>query len=126
MNESGISLLEVLIAMIIMAVGIMGLAPMIVLSVESNNISREIIDVTTLAKQKLEEFESADTLPTLPYTEVETGVAGYYDRHSQLRDNTTDSLVPSGVCQADITILWTDKSGLNRSTTYSTFLDKGN
>lgn len=124
-NDKGLSLLEVLVAMIILSLGILGLAPMVVMSIEGNNMSRDVLVVSSLAAEKLEYFESLEDLPTVPYTENEEGLEGGYNRATSIQDNTTDVTIPAGVCQIDVTISWTDKQGVDRSTTYSTLLVKG-
>ena len=124
-NDKGLSLLEVLVAMIILAMGVLGLAPMVVMSIEGNNISRDVLVVSSLAAEKLEYYESLDVLPEVPYTETETDLEGNYTRNTSIQDNTTDAAIPEGVCQIDVTITWTDKTGVDRSTTYSTLLMEG-
>lgn len=124
-NDKGLSLLEVLVAMIILAMGVLGLAPMVVMSIEGNNISRDVLVVSSLAAEKLEYYESLEVLPAVPYKEVEEGLEGAYTRTTSIQDNTTDVTIPAGVCQVDVTITWTDKTGVYRSTTYSTLLMEG-
>ena len=124
-NDKGLSLLEVLVAMIILSLGILGLAPMVVMSIEGNNMSRDVLVVSSLAAEKLEYYESLETLPVIPYTETESNLEGSYNRVTTIRDNTTDASIPDGVCQIDVVISWTDKQGVDRSTTYSTLLVKG-
>ena len=124
-NDKGLSLLEVLVAMIILSLGILGMAPMVVMSIEGNNMSRDVLVVSSLAAEKLEFYESLETLPVIPYTETESDLEGGYVRATSIQDNTTDPSIPDGVCQIDVTISWTDKTGVDRSTTYSTLLMKG-
>ncbi|UCE25715.1 MAG: prepilin-type N-terminal cleavage/methylation domain-containing protein [Candidatus Zixiibacteriota bacterium] len=124
-NDKGLSLLEVLVAMIILSLGILGMAPMVVMSIEGNNMSRDVLVVSSLAAEKLEHFESLETLPEFPYKEEETGLEGGYNRATIIQDNTTDATIPDGVCRIDVVISWTDKTGVARSTTYSTLLMKG-
>ena len=124
-NDKGLSLLEVLVAMIIPSLGILGMAPMVVMSIEGNNMSRDVLVVSSLAAEKLEYYESLETLPAVPYTETEPDLEGGYTRATSIRDNTTDVSIPDGVCQIDVTITWTDKTGVDRSTVYSTLLMKG-
>ncbi len=124
-NDKGLSLLEVLVAMIILSLGILGMAPMVVMSIEGNNMSRDVLVVSSLAAETLEYYESLETLPTVPFTETETNLEGGYVRLTSSEDNTTDASIPNGVCQIDVTISWTDKTGVDRSTTYSTLLMKG-
>ena len=123
-NERGISLLEVLIGMIILACGILGMAPMVVLSMEGNNISRDVTIASNLAKEKMEYFEGLSPLPTFPYEEKEDGLSGNYTRSVRMWDSTVDTLVPPDLCQLDITIVWTDQAGTNRAMNYSTFILK--
>ncbi len=124
-NDKGLSLLEVLVAMIILSLGILGMAPMVVMSIEGNNMSRDVLVVSSLAAEKLEYYESLETLPGVPYAETESDLEGGYTRQTAINDNTTDVTIPAGVCQIDVTISWTDKTGVARSTTYSTLLMKG-
>jgi prepilin-type N-terminal cleavage/methylation domain-containing protein len=124
-NDKGLSLLEVLVAMIILSLGILGMAPMVVMSIEGNNMSRDVLVVSSLAAEKLEYYESLETLPAVPFTENERSLEGGYDRVTTINDNTTDATIPEGVCQIDVTISWTDKGGVDRATTYSTLLMKG-
>ncbi len=123
-NERGISLLEVLIGMIILACGILGMAPMVVLSMEGNNISRDVTMASNLAKEKMEYFEGLSILPTLPFEEKEAGLAGNYTRSIRMWDSSVDTLVPPDLCQLDITIAWTDQAGTNRAMNYSAFILK--
>lgn len=122
-DQHGISLLEVMVAMIVLAIGILGLAPLVTLSIDGNIISSDIIKASNLAKEKLEYYEALDTLPAVPYTETETGLDGGYDRTILIRDNATDSLIPPGLQQIDIVISWTDKAGMHRSTSYTSLLN---
>ncbi len=122
-NQNGLSLLEVLISMIILGVGILGLAPMIVLSIEGNNISQDVLSVSTIAKDRLERYEGATAFPAVPYTNVEYNIDGTYDVTTTLLDNASDSTIPLGNYQVNIYITWTDKSGVPRNTTYTTLVN---
>ena len=119
-NAKGMTLLEALISMIILSLGLFGLAPMIVLSIESNNISQDMSSISNLAREKLEYFASSGSLPAyLPYQEVEEGVSGSYHRVTYIWDNSVDSTLPDGVCNVNVAIAWIDKSGVTRLSEYS-------
>ena len=93
-DKRGVSLLEVLISLLILGFGLLGLAPMIVMSIEGNVISRDHSDVSRLAKEKIEYYESLDSLPSMPFVELEDSVSNMYSRLTCLRDSTIDTLIP--------------------------------
>jgi len=122
-NQKGISLIEVLVSMVIIAIGLLGLAPLVVLSIDANSMSQDAMAACTLAKEKIETYENASLLPTLPYSEAETDLEGGYNRSTRIWDNTVDTLLPADLCQVEVVISWQDKMGVSRSATYSTLLD---
>ena len=122
-NESGWSLLEVLIGMIVLAVGLLGLAPMLTMSIEGNMMSRDNTVAASLAKEQVELYEGMSALPATPFTQTETGLeGGKYNRLTFLRGHATDTLIPTGVFQIDVQVSWTDGSNVPRTTRYSTFI----
>ncbi|PKK83909.1 MAG: hypothetical protein CVT49_05650 [candidate division Zixibacteria bacterium HGW-Zixibacteria-1] len=120
-NSDGVSLLEVLIGMIILGVGLMGLAPMVVVSIEGNVISRDNSVAANLLKQKVEHFEGLHTMPTVPYIETETGLQSIYTRTTNIQDHSVDTLIPNGVYKIDVVVSWTDNQNVQRSNQYSTY-----
>ena len=124
-GQKGLTLLEVMISMIILSIGFLGLAPMVVLSIEGNNISRDVLNVSGFAKQQIEFYKTLDpdSLPAAPYTNTQTNLAGGYNMTTYLNDNATDPTVPLGLDRIDIIIDWTDNVGVGRSASYSTFVE---
>jgi Tfp pilus assembly protein PilV len=123
-NERGITLIEVMISILILAFGLLALAPLVVLSVETNNISRDALLASTLAKEKIELYQQSSAIPALPYTEYETNINGGYNRYTYIYDNTVDSLIPPQLCNMQVTISWVNKLGSQRSISYETMLAK--
>ncbi len=123
-NDKGIGLLEVLIGMVIIAVGLLGFAPLLVLSVEGNVIARENSDAASLLKEKLEYFEGLDPMPTVPYKEEELNLGGQFTRTTVIEDHATDSLIPEGLYKVDVQVVWADNQSVRRSSSYSTFIVK--
>lgn len=124
-NSNGMSLLEAMISMIILSLGLFGLAPLIVLSVESNNISQDMSNVSSLAKEKLEYFSDPEMIPSyLPYKEIEEGTHQGYHRITYIWDNSTDTTLPDGIYNINVAIAWRDKTGVNRLSEFTSTVYK--
>ena len=57
-NNSGFTLMEVLVAMVILSVGLLGTAALIIGIINSNKLSNRISTATVLAQDKMEEIKS--------------------------------------------------------------------
>ncbi len=116
--------------MVVLAIGILGLAPMIVLSIEGNTISRDYSIASELAKEQLEYYESVDwPMPedtgldeddslgmiTVALTEVDG-----YSRNVTIE--AADGSNPPSLCKVKVSITWTTEMGQLRSTTHSTLI----
>ncbi|MFH1700299.1 MAG: prepilin-type N-terminal cleavage/methylation domain-containing protein [Candidatus Zixiibacteriota bacterium] len=145
-NEKGVSLLEVMIAILILGCGVLGLTPMFILSVKGNVIARDNSFVTNLIKEKIELYEGMDPLPALPFKDADlvvwergevgqnemgrdtictgysSGDPGVFTRTVVMEDNTTDSLIPAGLVQITVAVSWLDHQNLNRSSSSSTYI----
>ncbi len=53
-NERGFTLIEVMVTMVILAVGLLAVAGMQVISIKSNTTSRDVTEASTLAMDRLE------------------------------------------------------------------------
>jgi len=122
---TGISLLEVLISMVILGVGILGLAPLMMVSLDSNSESRDLSLATQLAKDKMELLESLDTLPAMPFTENETAIENKFARATYITDHASDSLIPPDRYKVLVQVSWLTDANLARSTQMSTLMRKG-
>lgn len=145
-NQKGVSLLEVMIAILILGFGVLGLTPMFVLSVKGNVIARDNSFVSNLIKEKIEHYEGLDPLPALPFKEadliawergeaghaemgrdtiltgLESGDPGVFTRTVVMLDNASDSLIPPGLVQITVGVSWRDHQDLNRSSSSSTYI----
>ncbi len=124
LNSRGLSLLEVLISMLILAFGILGLAPMMVLSVDANSTSRDFSIAAELAKESLENYESNPAAMVAPYSNTENNVRDNFSRTTYIIDHTADTLIPDSRYKLVVVISWIDHNGLSQSTQMSTLVKK--
>ena len=121
--ERGLTLLEALVSMVILAVGVLGLAPVLVTAVRGNSASRDNTVATNLAREQIEVYERINPLPALPFTSSETGLGGgAYNRTTTIIDNTSDPAIPVGSCQIDVNVSWADVASLPRNTRLTTLI----
>jgi type IV pilus assembly protein PilV len=137
-REAGISLIEVMVAMIVMGIGLIGIAPLMVLSLEANDISKDVTVASNLARDKVEYLEGLDSIPESMYAQNETNVYTTYEksdgsviademvigfnRMTVIQDSTTDSLIPAGLLKVTVGISWMDDAGMSRQTAVSTYI----
>jgi len=123
-SKGGLSLLEVLISMVILGIGVLGLAPMLVLSIDSNSISRDFSIATQLAKEKLEFYEAEPAISGVPFSDTENNLRGRFTRTTYIIDNASDTTLPDNIYQISVTLSWPDDLGKNHSTTMQTLVRK--
>jgi type IV pilus assembly protein PilV len=123
-NQKGMTLLEVLVAMLILAFGVLGLAPMIVISMYGNSYSNQVTVADAIALDWLEEIKSQYQITPIPYSQSVSGVDGIFTRQTRVDDNTTLGSVPAGVYRIQVTVSWTDQEEMPRSVTYYSYKAK--
>jgi len=124
-SRNGITILEVMIAMVILAFGILGLAPMMVISLYSNSYSSEITTANALVQARMEQLKSATSFTPLPWYTQETQLYNIYTRETRVDDTTTDGTIPLGVYRIRVSVSWADQKGIARSINYYTYKMKG-
>jgi len=122
-DNTGISLLEVLISMIIMTIGVLGLMPLFITSIDGNVISRDNTDATALIKRQIEFYEGLDSIPSVPF-ELQEFVNNKFTRFTSITDNTSDASIPVGAYQIDVDVYWTDIQNDVKSAEISTYILK--
>lgn len=123
-NEKGITLLEVLVAMIILAFGVLSLAPMIVISMYGNTYSNQVTVANAIAQDRLEEIKTWSEVNPIPYSEIVNNIHGIFNRQTLIDDSSTDPSIPTGVYRIQMTISWTDQEQLPKSVSYFTYKAK--
>ncbi len=118
-GQKGFTILEVLVAMIVLAIGLLGLAPMFVMSMRGNQFSREVSETAYLAQDRIEQLKNQTIISPIPFNE--TTSSGSYTRTVNVSDRTVDGTIPPGVYRINVTLNWTDKQGRSHSTSYLTY-----
>jgi prepilin-type N-terminal cleavage/methylation domain-containing protein len=123
-NSKGVTLLEVMISMIILAFGILGLAPMIAISIFGNSYSNQVTLADAIALDRFEEIRSWAYVSPIPYTQTTNNIDRIFTRQTIINDNTSDGSIPAGVYKIQVTINWTDHKEVPRSVSYYTYKAK--
>ena len=105
-DERGFSLIEVMIALAIFSIGILGVASMQILSVNYNSHARRTTEGTSLGVERMER------LMTLPYADADlndttnphTVTSGIYNITWNVTDNTDNKII-------NMTVSWTALGG---------------
>ena len=112
-NQKGFTLVEVMIAMVILSAGLLALAEIQVTAIRANATSKNITSATILNEGKLEELmaDGFSSLSNGTITEVnidETGSSGgKFDRETIIEDYDSSTAMK----KVTVTISWTDNMG---------------
>jgi len=120
-NDSGYTLIEVLVAMIILTIGILGLAPLMVTSMSGNSFANDLTTANMVASDYIENLKTVNNFPVIPFIETTNNVEGKFTRQTRVDDNNSDANVPDGVYRIQVNVNWTDQQGLARSVNYNTY-----
>ena len=119
MNKKGFTLIEVLIGLIILAIGILAIAGMQIISIKGNFFSSNVTQATILGQEKLEELKN------IPYTSTDLSIGEH-------NEGTITSTIfsrkynvaglGSSMKTVSVTIEWLDKT--NHSISLNTILSE--
>jgi prepilin-type N-terminal cleavage/methylation domain-containing protein len=114
-NQSGVSLIEVAIAMGVFSIGSLTVSQLLIISLQNNNIGNQITQGTMLAETRMEELKNTEDITTL-INSVESGI-DQYGQPGGIYTRTTTITNPLGgnfSRQIVVTVRWVSKSRLRR------------
>lgn len=97
-GEAGFSLIEVLIALSIFTIGILGVASLVISSINENALARRLTEATALAEDRLE------SMLALPYEDINTGqtTEGAYT----VSWNVAEDIIVAQTKSITVTVTW--------------------
>ena len=111
-HQDGFTLIEVMASMIILAIGVLGLAPLIIATIQGNSFGDDMTRATLLAQSKIEELRN------ISYDLMSSGqdTVGTVQRQWTVQKD-----VPSiGISQITVQTSWVDEEGNTHLVTLTT------
>lgn len=113
-NAKGFTLIEVMIAIVILSVGLLGMASLTIGIIKGNKVSNDLTMATTCAQDKLENFQrlTYTGIPTTTTTETEDYNCGTvdmtgYENYKRVTLTTIDSPA-ANMKTVTVTVFWRD------------------
>ena len=107
-KDNGFTLIEVLIAIIILSVGLLGMAALTVGIIQGNKFSNDLTTATTLAQDEMEDIRrlgySGTSATTTTVTENYNSIPGY-PTYKRVTETDVDNPVP-GMKMITVTLFW--------------------
>lgn len=121
--ENGFTLIEVMVSIVILAIGLLGLAPMMAISITGNAFANEATEATVLAQDKIEELKNMTAFASIPLSDS-VAVDAQYTLVSRVDDTASDGTVPVGVYKIFVRVRWVDQAGVDRRLEFFTYRTK--
>ena len=122
-GDAGITIVEILAAMIVLGLGILAMAPLMVVSIQGTEYSRDVSQIVAEAQLRIERVIAADSITTVPYVVIDTAQGGYF-LVTRAVDNTIDTLIPDGVYFTTVDVSWTDEANISHTMNFGTYCVK--
>jgi len=118
-QQSGMTLIEVLVTIVVLALGILGLAPLFALSIEANGRADLVTVATAQAEGTLEDYKQLVTLPATPFSESIIDSTTGVTRTVYVDDSQSDATIPPGMARIRVRVNWTDLRNLEHVFEYT-------
>ena len=123
-SRAGFTLIEVMVSIVILAIGVLGLAPLMAVSITGNAFSNEATQANVIAQDKIEELKNMGSFAGgMPYVDS-AAVDNQFVYTARVDDTGSDGTVPAGVYKIFIRVNWTDQAGVPRRLEFFTYRTK--
>jgi prepilin-type N-terminal cleavage/methylation domain-containing protein len=98
-SSAGFTLIEVLVALVLIGIGVLAAAPMFVYAMQGNAVAADFGSVGAIAVERMELLRSQDYTTLAPGGSLTSSVSGYSDTSNPdyvVRWQIADNAVPSG------------------------------
>lgn len=119
-KDDGFTLIEVMVSCIVLAIGVLGLAPLMAVSITGNAFSNEATRANVIAQDKIEELKNRATFAVVPHIDS-AAVDNHYYYMARVDNTATDGTVPAGVYKIFVRVNWTDQAGVARRLEFFTY-----
>ncbi len=117
LDQRGMTLVEIMVAMIILALALAWLAPLLVIAMRGNRFGGDLTEATTLAQDKLEEFRN------MSYSSMLADPVGQDTVGAAVRSWTiTEEEDQDGLANIEVNISWQDDKGQDHQVQLVTLL----
>lgn len=123
-SDKGVTLLEVMISMLVLAVGVLGLAPLMGVAIYNNTYANDITTANAMAQKEIESLLGMANYGVLPLVESYVTADSIYSLVKRVDDNSTDGTVPNGLYRISVGISWYDQVNESRVINYSALKPK--
>lgn len=123
-GNKGTILIRVMAVGMILMVAVIGLAPLMVINIDSNSLADELGEANNLAQDRIEELRCNRVYTTLPFYKYETEVRNKYCIISKVDDFGSDPMLPDSVYRIHVNVSWADHKNKSRSINYKTYTTK--
>ncbi len=109
-KQRGFTLIEVMAGMVVLSLGLLLLLPMMVTSMQANDMARGSTEASMYIKDKMEELKNMDP-PT-----------SGYDSIGALQRSWTVATINPNLWQIDVSVTWTDRNDRHHSNTVTSYM----